>query len=170
MKTERTPLPSDWMVRDDHGRVWPPGFVPQLTDPTSRFAVVTNRTRGASERSTAHRNEAIAAGEDWAKGSVVQLGGRVAGQGNPNGRPRAFAFSPVNGAPSPAEVVWRHLQGLPAGEIRSDAELGLLLGLKGCDLRVRLKAAVGAGVLVAERVGSGVSYSLGTTVPAGAEA
>lgn len=36
----RKPLPATFMVHDDDGKVWPPGFVSQLCDVNSPFSML----------------------------------------------------------------------------------------------------------------------------------
>ena len=62
-------LPTEFTLRDEQGRVWPPGFVSQLLDPMSPHSMIKTpeqqRIMKANGMSRAH---AVATGEGWAGG------------------------------------------------------------------------------------------------------
>lgn len=166
-------LPKSFMVFDDNGNIWPPGFVSQIfpADPTQ--VVVERSGLAASQRATATRERALA--EDRAQGS-----GHIEGltKKRPNGmtdkakllpakKPRRFKFNPMMGEPSPAEAVWNKLRALPPDTQMQDEQIALWLRMSGgAQVRQRLQRAVNAGVLEAVRRGKNCHYSLGPTVPA----
>ena len=70
MKRETIPLPETFMVYDEAGRVWPPGFESVLCRPG---AGITAAKAEALAAATAGSAAARAAGKGWSTGTIPHL-------------------------------------------------------------------------------------------------
>lgn len=166
----------DWMVRDEFGRVWPPQFKPQLTDPESPLCILKLKPGfGTTSQASAARE----GGKGWGNGTIAGLTSKPLtpapkkiripnGQGNPKGRPRAFSFGTTqHGTKSVARMCWDRVRALPDGERLTCAQLGEIFELKASHIRCLLQPAVAAGVFAVTKRGTTYVYELGPVMPAG---
>ncbi len=71
-------IPVSFMVYDEHGRVWPPGFVAQLTDPRHPNSILrTSLQQRVMKANGIARAQAAETGEGWASGWMGVLSGRT---------------------------------------------------------------------------------------------
>ncbi len=73
------PLPGTFMVHDDAGQVWPPGFVSRITTPGDALCMLPTLKAAALQAASAAAGQVRACGAGWGTG--------YAGKLSPGGKP-----------------------------------------------------------------------------------
>ena len=146
-----------FQVYDEHGRIWPPGFVSQLcgNGPLSML----NANHLASARAKEAREQAAREGRGWANGTLESL---AKPDYTPGPRPvmnaKPFKFKPGS-IPEQVYIILRDQGPKTTPEIRA------ALRLKRYELKPYLTPAIRAGVIVSRRVEANTNvYELGRTL------
>jgi hypothetical protein len=145
--------PKEWMVRSADGAIWPPGFVPSTAAQVGGKAQPSRRSKAPATPAAAQRLQ-------------LRPDGRQ-GCPAPDARIVPFAFHAPKGAVSMGQTVWQHLRRNGPDAQISDREAAAICKCLPCDIRVRMKPSVNAGVLTMTKRGPMCLYRVGPTVPKG---